>query len=73
MKKINEYFVKHPKYPMMIEGGVTGFVVWFLYIVVYRVFGLNPAFYYQLGEFILGGMIVGAIIGMVFGAIRNQK
>lgn len=73
MKKIIEYFAKYPKYPMMLTGLVPGFVIWLLYITVSRMFGEQPVFYYNLGEFMLGGMVVGTIIGMVFEAIQRQK
>lgn len=54
----------------MINGGGTGLTIWLLSLMVDRMIGLpsevaGGTFFWYLPHFVTGGVIIGAIIGMV--------
>ena len=75
--KIYQAFYKKPSHPSrtfinMLWGGVIGLVGWLLSLSFDKLFGLNT-FYWYLSYFMTGGIVLGAIIGMISNEILWHK
>ena len=73
MEKLIKYFQKDRILANMIRGIGVGLILWILHLVVYRIFGLEPALYNNVSDLMLGGMILGAVIGMISSEVAWHK
>ncbi len=57
----------------IINGASLGIVVWLFSLIFDRLIGLNGTFFLYLPHFVTGGMIIGAVIGMISKEILWHK
>lgn len=65
MKKLMEYLGKMRLTVNILQGASAGFSIWVLHIIAYRLFGLEAEYFGEIGKFMLSGMILGGVVGMV--------
>lgn len=65
MKKLWNSFVFSRTLVNICKGAGTGLFVWLLHLVIYRAFGLEPAFFLYVAHIMFFGMVIGAVIGLI--------
>ncbi|MBD3327779.1 hypothetical protein GF340_00580 [Candidatus Peregrinibacteria bacterium] len=73
MEKILDTLKRQTAIIMLFRGGVYGLIIWVLHILIFATIGLKPLYYNYIGEFIIGGMIIGATIGLAVSANKEKK
>lgn len=57
----------------IINGASTGLLIWIFGLIFDRLIGVNGTFYWYLPHFVTGGMVIGAIIGMISNEVFLHK